>query len=145
MDMKVTDYVEELGQTLGEALLTPTRIYAKACDAVLPKFDVKGIVHITGGGFFENIPRILPEGTAVSIDVGTWDVPPIFPYIKKCGNIDRKEMFSTFNMGVGMMMVVDTADADAVVKALNEAGEKASVIGEIVPDNGEKVILNYDK
>ena len=145
MDMKVTDYVEELGQTLGEALLTPTRIYAKACDAVLPKFDVKGIVHITGGGFFENIPRILPEGTAVSIDVGTWEVPPIFPYIKKCGNIDRKEMFSTFNMGVGMMMVVDTADADAVVKALNEAGEKASVIGEIVPNNGEKVILNYDK
>ena len=93
MDMKVTDYVEELGQTLGEALLTPTKIYAKACDAVLPAFDVKGIVHITGGGFYENIPRILPEGTAVSIDVGTWKVPPIFPYIKKCGNIDRKEMF----------------------------------------------------
>lgn len=145
MDMKVTDYVEELGETLGEALLTPTRIYAKACDAVLPNFDVKGIVHITGGGFFENIPRILPEGTAVSIDIGTWKVPPVFPYIKKCGNIDRKEMFSTFNMGVGMMMVVDAADADAVVKALQAAGEDASVIGEIVEEKGEKVILNYDK
>lgn len=145
MDMKVTDYVEELGETLGEALLTPTRIYAKACDAVLPNFDVKGIVHITGGGFFENIPRILPEGTAVSIDVGTWKVPPVFPYIKKCGNIERKEMFSTFNMGVGMMMVVDAADADAVVKALQAAGEDASVIGEIVEEKGEKVILNYDK
>lgn len=145
MDMKVTDYVEELGETLGEALLTPTKIYAKACDAVLPNFDVKGIVHITGGGFFENIPRILPDGTAVSIDVGTWKVPPIFPYIKKCGNIDRKEMFSTFNMGVGMMMVVDAADADAVVKALQAAGEDASVIGEIVEEKGEKVILNYDK
>ncbi len=145
MDMKVTDYVEDLGETLGEALLTPTRIYAKACDAVLPNFDVKGIVHITGGGFFENIPRILPEGTAVSIDVGTWKVPPVFPYIKKCGNIDRKEMFSTFNMGVGMMMVVDAADADAVVKALQAAGEDASVIGEIVEEKGEKVILNYDK
>ena len=145
MDMKVTDYVEELGQTLGEALLTPTKIYAKACDAVLPAFDVKGIVHITGGGFYENIPRILPKGTAVSIDVGTWKVPPIFPYIKKCGNIDRKEMFSTYNMGVGMMMVVDAADADAVVKALQAAGEDASVIGQIVEEKDEKVILNFDK
>jgi phosphoribosylformylglycinamidine cyclo-ligase len=143
MDMKVTDYVEELGQTLGEALLTPTKIYADACDAVLPAFDVKGIVHITGGGFYENIPRILPEGTAVSINVGSWDVPPIFPYIKKCGNIDRKEMFSTFNMGVGMMMVVDAADADAAVAALKGAGENASVIGEIVEMKDEKVIINY--
>lgn len=141
--MDVKDYVDELGMTLGEALLTPTKIYANACDAVLPNFDVKGIVHITGGGFYENIPRILPEGTAVSIDVGTWDVPPIFPYIKKCGNIDRKEMFSTYNMGVGMMMVVDAADADAVVEALRAAGETANIIGEIVEDKGEKVILNY--
>lgn len=145
MDMKVTDYVEELGQTLGEALLTPTKIYADACDAVLPKFDIKGIVHITGGGFFENIPRILPAGTAVSIDVGNWEVPPIFPYIKKCGNIDRKEMFSTYNMGVGMMMVVDAADADAVVAALAAAGENASVIGEVVEMKDEKVILNYNE
>lgn len=143
MQMDVKDYVDELGMTLGEALLTPTKIYANACDAVLPNFDVKGIVHITGGGFYENIPRILPEGTAVSIDVGTWDVPPIFPYIKKCGNIDRKEMFSTYNMGVGMMMVVDTADADAVIEALRAAGETANIIGEIVEDKGEKVILNY--
>lgn len=143
MGMSVDDYVEELGQTLGEALLTPTRIYAKACDAVLPNFDVKGIVHITGGGFFENIPRILPEGTAVSIQVGAWDVPPVFPYIKKCGNIDREEMFSTYNMGVGMMMVVDAADAEAVTAALRAAGETANIIGEIVEDKGEKVILNY--
>ena len=143
MQMDVKDYVDELGMTLGEALLTPTKIYANACDAVLPKFDVKGIVHITGGGFYENIPRILPDGTAVSIDVGTWDVPPIFPYIKKCGNIDRKEMFSTYNMGVGMMMVVDAADADAVVESLRAAGETANIIGEIVEDKGERVILNY--
>ena len=143
MQMDVKDYVDELGMTLGEALLTPTKIYANACDAVLPKFDVKVIVHITGGGFYENIPRILPDGTAVSIDVGTWDVPPIFPYIKKCGNIDRKEMFSTYNMGVGMMMVVDAADADAVVESLRAAGETANIIGEIVEDKGERVILNY--
>ena len=143
MNMSVNDYVEELGETLGEALLRPTRIYADACEAVLPNFDVKGIVHITGGGFYENIPRILPEGTAVSINVGTWDVPPIFPYMKKCGNIDREEMFSTYNMGVGMMMVVDAEDADAVVEALKDAGENASVIGEIVPDEGQNVIINY--
>ena len=143
MNMSVNDYVEELGETLGEALLRPTRIYADACEAVLPNFDVKGIVHITGGGFYENIPRILPEGTAVSINVGTWDVPPIFPYMKKCGNIDREEMFSTYNMGVGMMMVVDAEDADAVVEALKGAGENASVIGEIVPDEGQNVIINY--
>ena len=143
MNMSVNDYVEELGETLGEALLRPTRIYADACEAVLPNFDVKGIVHITGGGFYENIPRILPEGTAVSINVGTWDVPPIFPYMQKCGNIDREEMFSTYNMGVGMMMVVDAEDADAVVEALKDAGENASVIGEIVPDEGQNVIINY--
>ena len=143
MNMSVNDYVEELGETLGEALLRPTRIYADACEAVLPNFDVKGIVHITGGGFYENIPLILPEGTAVSINVGTWDVPPIFPYMKKCGNIDREEMFSTYNMGVGMMMVVDAEDADAVVEALKGAGENASVIGEIVPDEGQNVIINY--
>ena len=143
MNMSVNDYVEELGETLGEALLRPTRIYADACEAVLPNFDVKGIVHITGGGLYENIPRILPEGTAVSINVGTWDVPPIFPYMKKCGNIDREEMFSTYNMGVGMMMVVDAEDAAAVVEALKGAGENASVIGEIVPDEGQNVIINY--
>ncbi len=143
MKMDVKEYVEELGMTLGEALLTPTKIYANACDAVLPNFDVKGIVHITGGGFFENIPRILPEGTAVSVNEGAWEVPPIFPYIEKCGNIERKEMFSTYNMGVGMMMVVDAADADAVVDALRNAGETANVIGEIVEDKGEKVIINY--
>ena len=153
MGMKVGDYVKELGQTLGEALLTPTRIYAKACDAVLgsdgsgaPKFQVNGIVHITGGGFYENIPRILPEGTAASIDVGSWEVPPIFPYIKKCGNIDREEMFSTYNMGVGMMMVLPAGQADGALKALKAAGETAAVIGRIVEETGKtgrKVRLNF--
>lgn len=141
MNMKVDTYVDELGQTLGEALLTPTKIYAAACNAVLPKYDVKGIVHITGGGFFENIPRILPEGLAAKIKVGTWKVPPIFPYIKKCGNIDKIEMFSTFNMGVGMMMIASAKDADAVVKDLRAAGETADIIGQIVKSDSERVIL----
>lgn len=141
MNMKVDTYVDELGQTLGEALLTPTKIYAAACNAVLPKYDVKGIVHITGGGFFENIPRILPEGLAAKIKVGTWKVPPIFPYIKKCGNIDKIEMFSTFNMGLGMMMIASAKDADAAVKDLRAAGETADIIGQIVKSDSERVIL----
>jgi phosphoribosylformylglycinamidine cyclo-ligase len=143
MQMDVKDYVEDLGMTLGEALLTPTKIYANACDAVLPKFDVNGIVHITGGGFYENIPRILPEGTAVDIDINSWQPPAIFPYIQKCGNIDTKEMFSTYNMGVGMMMMVDADIADAVLESLRAAGETANIIGEIVEDKGERVVLNF--
>lgn len=141
MQMDVKDYVDELGMTLGEALLTPTKIYANACNAVLPKFDVNGIVHITGGGFYENIPRILPEGLAAKITMGTWEVPAIFPYIQKCGNIETKEMYSTFNMGAGMMMFVDAKDADAVVKALRDAGETANIIGQVVKSDTDRVIL----
>ena len=141
MQMDVKDYVEELGMTLGEALLTPTKIYANACNAVLPNFDVNGIVHITGGGFFENIPRILPEGLAAKITLGTWEVPAIFPYIQKCGNIETKEMYSTYNMGAGMMMFVDAKDAEAVVEALRAAGETANIIGEVVKSETERVIL----
>ena len=140
--MKVDDYVEELGETLGEALLRPTRIYADACNAVLPNFEVNGIVHITGGGFYENIPRILPEGTAVVIDVDSWEKPPIFDFISKTGDIEKREMFSTFNMGIGMMMVVDSGEAQAALEALRNAGEKAWIIGDIAEDKGEKVVLN---
>jgi len=139
MDMDVADYVEELDTTLGDALITPTKIYVKACKAVFNKYDIKGIVHITGGGFYENIPRIIPEGLGVEIEAGTWEVLPIFRYIQKCGNIEEKEMFSTFNMGIGMMFVVDAADADGVVNALTAAGEKPSVIGKIVKGEGVKI------
>ena len=145
MKMGVDEYVDELGQTLGEALLTPTKIYANACGAVLPKFDVKGIVHITGGGFFENIPRILPDDTAAVIDTDAWQIPPIFTYIEKCGNIDRKEMFSTYNMGIGMMMVVDADDAAGVVEALKAAGENAAVIGEIRQRTDDSVVLSHNE
>lgn len=142
MGYTVDTEIEELGETLGDALLRPTRIYANACDAVVPNFDVKGIVHITGGGFFENIPRVLPEDIAVSIDRGTWNEFPIFGLIQKCGEIEDMEMFSTFNMGIGMMMFVDEKDADAVVSALKDAGEEASVIGRTVRFEKEKVIIN---
>ena len=136
MKLKATDYVAELGKTLGGALITPTRIYTKACGAVLNKVPVNGIVHITGGGFFENIPRIIPEGLGARIDEGSWAVLPIFKYIQKCGNIDRNEMFSTFNMGIGMIMIVDADKAEAVMELLREAGENPGIIGSIVTGEG---------
>ena len=148
LDMKLNDIVDELDEELGEALLRPTKIYANACEAVLPKFDVNGIVHITGGGFYENIPRILPEGTVADIEIGSWKIPEIFLYMKEHGNVSEKEMFSTFNMGVGMMMVVDEADADGVVEALRAAGETADIIGTIVESKGgsreERVLLDCE-
>jgi len=136
MNLKVTDYVAALGKTLGESLITPTKIYTKACNAVLTKVPVNGIIHITGGGFFENIPRIIPEGLGVRIDVGSWRILPIFEYMQKSGNIDRNEMFSTFNMGIGMIMVVDEGNAETVMELLKEAGEQPSKIGTIVAGEG---------
>lgn len=136
MDLQVNDYVAELGKTLGSALIAPTKIYTKACNAVLAKVPVNGIIHITGGGFFENIPRIIPEGLGVRIDMGSWNVLPIFEYIQKCGNIDRNEMFATFNMGIGMIMIVEEDKAESVMKLLTEAGEAPSIIGKIVTGEG---------
>ena len=140
MDLDVADYIEELGTTLGDALITPTRIYVKACKAVFGKYDIHGVVHITGGGFYENIPRIIPQGLGAEIRTGTWEVPAIFRYIKKCGNVEAKEMFSTFNMGIGMMMVVDPKDADGVMALLQASGEKPSIIGKIVAKDGIEII-----
>ena len=140
MDLDVADYVEELGTTLGDALITPTRIYVKACKAVFGKYDIHGVVHITGGGFYENIPRIIPEGLGAEIRTGKWEVPEIFRYIKKCGNVDAREMFSTFNMGIGMIMVVDPKDAEGVTALLQASGEKPSVIGKITAKEGIEII-----
>ena len=142
MGMSVDQHVDELGETLGEALLRPTRIYAGACGAVLPKYDVHEIVHITGGGFYENVPRVLPEGVSAAIDHGGWDVPPIIPYIKKCGGLDREVMLNTFNLGIGMMMFVREEDAEGIVKTLRAAGEKAWIIGKAVKGGKEQVLIN---
>lgn len=131
-----SDHVEELGESVGEALLRPTKIYAKTCAAVYDRFKVNGVVHITGGGFYENIPRILPEGVKVRINYGTWDVKPIIPYIANTGNIDREDMVSTFNMGIGMMMIVDSEIADDVVETIKETGEDAWIIGETAEGEG---------
>lgn len=125
-------HYDELGTTLGEALLTPTRIYVKAIMSLLDAVKVKSISHITGGGFYENIPRALPKGISAQIKRSDVQVLPIFDLIAKTGNIPERDMFNTFNMGVGMTVVVDKADADAAIAAIKDAGEDAYVLGELV-------------
>ena len=125
-------YDELGGKTLGEVLLTPTRIYVKAIMNLLEKVNVKSISHITGGGFYENIPRSLPKGLSAKISRKDVQVLPIFDLIAKTGNIPERDMFNTFNMGVGMTVVVDKADADKAIEAIKAAGEDAYVLGELI-------------
>ncbi|MBR4942033.1 MAG: phosphoribosylformylglycinamidine cyclo-ligase, partial [Clostridia bacterium] len=125
--MKV--YSDELGMTVGEALLTPTEIYVKPLLALMDSVKVKGAAHITGGGFYENVPRMLPEGVCAELDTKAIPVLPIFNLLAKTGNIEAREMYNTFNMGVGMMVAVDAADADKSVAVLRENGIKAEIMG----------------
>jgi len=133
-------YYDELGMKLGECLLTPTRIYVKPILALLDAVNVKSISHITGGGFYENIPRALPDGLSAKIARADVQVLPIFDLIAKTGNIPERDMFNTYNMGVGMCVVVDKADADKAIAALKAAGEEAYVLGELV-ESDEGVII----
>ena len=128
------------GKTIAETLLTPTRIYVRSILALLDKVDVKGISHITGGGFYENIPRSIPDGLCAKIDKSAVKVLPIFDLIAKSGNIPERDMFNTYNMGVGMSVVVPAGEADAALEILRANGEDAYVIGEIV-EGEDKVIL----
>jgi len=130
----------ELGTTLGNVLLTPTKIYVKAIMNLIDKVTVKSVSHITGGGFYENIPRSLPNGIAAKIERSAVQVLPIFDVIAKTGNIPERDMFNTFNMGVGMIVCVDKADADKAVAAIKEAGEDAYVLGELC-NSDEGVII----
>lgn len=130
LDLNAT-YPELDGKKLGDVLLAPTKIYVKPILEILKVCDVHGIAHITGGGFDENIPRILQEGQGVEIQEGSWDIPPIFNFIEKKGNIPHREMFNIFNMGIGMVLAVNVGDVPTVLAILNEWGEKASVIGRI--------------
>ena len=132
---------EELGgKTVAEALLTPTKIYVKSVLALLQKVDVKGISHITGGGFYENIPRSIPDGLCAEIDKAAVKILPIFDLIAKTGNSPERDMFNTYNMGVGMSIVVPAAEAEAALDILKANGEDAYVIGKIIKGE-EKVIL----
>ncbi len=130
-------YYEELGRTLGEALLEPTRIYVKALKAIKDSgVKVKGCSHITGGGFYENIPRMLPEGVRAVVEKDSYEVPAIFKLLAKKGEIAEEMMYNTFNMGLGMVVAVDAADVEQTMAAIKAAGEQAYVVGRI--EQGDK-------
>ena len=124
-----------LGDTpLGDVLLTPTKIYVKPILHAMKRVTIKGMAHITGGGFIENIPRMLPEGFAVVVKQGAWDMPDIFPFLQQQGGLDLNEMYNIFNMGIGMVLAVSAADARKLIDVLGEQGEKAFIIGNVVAD-----------
>ena len=127
---------DTLPDTLGNVLLTPTRIYVKPVLEVLKNVDIHAICHITGGGFDENIPRALREGQGIFVDEHNWEMPAIFPFLEKYGKVNHREMFNVFNMGIGMVLMVDPKDADRTVEIFNELGEKAFVIGNVTDKEG---------
>ncbi|TGY97927.1 phosphoribosylformylglycinamidine cyclo-ligase [Petralouisia muris] len=130
-------YQEELGKTLGEALLAPTKIYVKALRSVKEAgIRIKACSHITGGGFYENVPRMLPEGKHAVIEKNSYDIPPIFGMMAREGHVEEKMMYNTYNMGIGMVLAVDPKDKEKALKAIQEAGETAYVIGRV--EDGEK-------
>jgi phosphoribosylformylglycinamidine cyclo-ligase len=140
------DLGEPFGKTtLGAALLEPTRIYARSVKKLLRGYTVKkavkALANITGGGMTENIPRVIPKGLAVEIREGTWEVPPLFPFLRKLGDVPRAEMYRVFNMGVGMVVVTAPRHTSAILRTLRQAGEKASVVGKVVRGDGEVRIL----
>ncbi len=136
----IDTYVEELGSTLGEALLTPTRIYVRPVLRLIESVNVKGLSHITGGGFIENIPRMMPKGLKIVIDEGTWDILPIFKLLEEKGSVERMSMYNTFNMGIGMVAAVSKDDADKAIEVLEAMGERAYIIGRV--EKGEGIQIN---
>ena len=136
----INNYSDELGKTVGEALLTPTKIYVKPVLALAEKVNIKAVSHITGGGFYENIPRSLPDGFTAQIDRKALRILPIFDLLQKTGNIPERDMFNTYNMGVGMSLVVDSDKADEALQILKANGEDAYLIGEITKSDAGVVI-----
>ncbi len=139
LDLNAT-YEELNGAKLGETALTPTRIYVKQVLDVIRNCDVHGVAHITGGGFDENIPRILHEGMGIEVKEGTWEILPIFRLLEKYGNIKHREMFNIFNMGIGMVLALDESEAQKAIEILEKHGEKASVIGRITDTPGVVIL-----
>lgn len=127
---------DTLPDTLGNVLLTPTKIYVKPVLEVLKNVNIHAICHITGGGFDENIPRALREGQGIFVDESAWKMPAIFPFLEKYGKVDHREMFNVFNMGIGMVVIADKKDANTIVEMLNDFGEKAYLIGEVTDKAG---------
>ena len=132
---------DELGMSIGESLLTPTKIYVKPVLELIKEVEVKGISHITGGGFYENMPRMLRDGVALNIYKNSYPVLPIFKLIQKEGNIPERDMYNTFNMGIGMAIIIKQDEENKAIKILEEQGEKAYIIGEVVKGNKEINIM----
>lgn len=128
-----------LSRPLGDALLEPTRIYVRPVSKVLEEVDVHGVAHITGGGFYENMPRCLKPGLGIKINKGSWEIPEIFPFLQKLGNVDEKDMYNVFNMGIGMILVVAEKDVERTMEILAANGEKPSVIGTVT--DGEGIVI----
>lgn len=126
-------------QTLGEVLLTPTKIYVKPVLDVVRRCNVHGISHITGGGFYENIPRILGKGQGIEIKEGSWEISPVFRFLERYGNVPHDEMFNIFNMGIGMVVAMSADEADEAIAILEKHGEKATVIGKVTDKEGVKI------
>lgn len=135
------DKIEDLGKTLGEELLTPTKIYVPVILKMLKSYNIKGLAHITGGGMLENLARILPKKVQAVIDLYSWPIHPIFKLVQKLGKVDQDEMYRTFNMGIGMVLVVEAKDVGKVLNFLSRQKEKAYLIGEIGRGKGEVIII----
>ncbi|RRJ63930.1 phosphoribosylformylglycinamidine cyclo-ligase [Paenibacillus oralis] len=139
------DTLPELGgQKLGDVLLTPTKLYVKPVLSLLERVDVKGMAHITGGGFIENIPRVLPEGVNVEIESGSWPILPIFELLQQKGSVSSRDMFTTFNMGIGLVIIVAADQAEAALQTLREAGESPYVIGKVTAGRREVTFAGAD-
>lgn len=134
------EYIPALGRTLGEELLTPTRLYPAACLPLFSSFTIKGLVHITGGGFYDNIPRILPPGCGALVNTEKWPQLPVFNLMQEWGGVSWPEMYRTFNMGIGMILVVSPEEVPGVMKDLADRGETCYRIGEIVAGDGEVLL-----
>lgn len=136
MDLRPSDYVEELGGRLQDELLKPTRIYVKSVRSLINQVEVKGLAHMTGGGFYENIPRMIPEGLGVEVSIGSWPILPVFSVIAREGNVSTKAMFNTFNMGIGMVIAVAPEAVEKTLEVLRSEGEEPHVIGKVVVGKG---------
>lgn len=134
---ELDQYIPELGQTLGEELLTPTRIYTKIIMPLLEKFDIHGLSHITGGGVIENLPRSLNQNQAVYWNLAEYEIPAIFSLLAEWGNVDLGEMFNTFNMGIGMVIFAGADESDRIMAELQTQNIEAVLMGEVIPGNGE--------
>lgn len=138
-NMALTEYVDELGCTLGEELIRPTKIYVKSLLSALDTFKIKGMAHITGGGFIENIPRMLPDGLGAELTESNWEVPAVFKLMESIGGLERKEMYNIFNMGTGMVIAVEEELASKVIAHFNSLGETAYVMGKVVEKAGIEI------